>query len=127
MSAKLIIGCGYLGRRVAALWRDAGLRVLATTRSTQRADDLRALGVEPIVCDVTRPETLTALPRSVDAVVHCVGFDRAAGPSMRTVYVDGLGNVLHALAGWTGRFVHVSSTSVYGQTNGEEVTEDAVT
>lgn len=127
MSAKLIIGCGYLGRRVAAQWRAAGERVFATTRRPERADEFRALGLDPIMCDITRPESLTALPHSVDAIVHCVGLDRTAGLPMRTVYVDGLRNILTTLLGWTGRFVHVSSTSVYGQTNAEDVDETAAT
>ena len=31
---------------------------------------------------------------AAERVFYCVGFDRAAGDSMRTVYVDGLQNVL---------------------------------
>lgn len=45
---------------------------------------------------------------------------------MRRVYVEGLRNVLQALPARTN-LVHVSSTSVYGQTAGEEVDESAVT
>ena len=43
---SLIVGCGYLGRRVAARWRAPGRRVLATTRSPQHASELAALGLE---------------------------------------------------------------------------------
>jgi nucleoside-diphosphate-sugar epimerase len=127
MADKLVIGCGYLGRVVAARWRSAGHRVFATTRRPDRAASFRALGLEPVVCDVLRPETLRALPSSVETVVHCVGFDRSAAVPMRTAYVEGLSNVLTALEGWPGRFVHVSSTGVYAQTGGEEVDETAVT
>ena len=45
---------------------------------------------------------------------------------MRTVFVDGLANVLDALEG-QGRFVHVSSTGVYAQRDGEAVDETAAT
>ncbi|MBM4070965.1 MAG: SDR family oxidoreductase [Planctomycetes bacterium] len=116
---KLIIGCGYLGRRVAALWRTQGQRVFATTRG--QAENLRGLGLEPIVCDVLNPETCKTLPQ-VDTVLYCVGFDRKSGRSMRDVYVAGLENVLAHLPR-PKRFLHVSSTSVYGQMNGEEVDE----
>ena len=34
---NLVVGCGYLGLRVARLWRGAGARVLALTRSPDRA------------------------------------------------------------------------------------------
>jgi nucleoside-diphosphate-sugar epimerase len=125
VGVKLIIGCGYLGSRIAALWREQGHRVVATTRRPARAEELGRLGIEAIVCDVLDPGSLTQLP-IVDGVVHCVGLDRAAGVSMRRVYVDGLANVLDALPGQP-RFVYISSTSVYGQVSGEEVDEEAVT
>jgi nucleoside-diphosphate-sugar epimerase len=124
MSA-LIIGCGYLGQRVAALWLAQGRRVLATTRSRDRADELRQRGIEPVVCDVVDAASLQSLPR-VSTVVYCVGFDRSAGRSMREVYVQGLANVLAALPP-PERFVHVSSTGVYGQCDGAEVDETAPT
>jgi nucleoside-diphosphate-sugar epimerase len=57
-------------------------------------------------------------------------MDRAAGHSPRRVYVEGLANVLDALTKMRkmpSRFVYVSSTSVYGQTAGEEVDEHAAT
>lgn len=46
---------------------------------------------------------------------------------MHRVYVDGLANVLAALPQPAPRFVYVSSTSVYGQTDGEDVDERATT
>src|SRR2546430_750553 len=111
---KLIIGCGYLGQRVAALWLAQGHRVGGTTR---RPETFGSDGLQPIVCDVTRPETLHGLPK-VDTVVYAVGLDRAAGASMRSVYVDGLANVLEGLPP-PKKFIYVSSSSVYGQTGGE--------
>jgi nucleoside-diphosphate-sugar epimerase len=115
----LIVGCGYLGRRVAAKWRAAGRRVFAVTR--RNAAELRALGLDPIVADVTEPTTLTPLPRT-STVLYAVGMDRSAGRSMRDVYVDGLANVLAALPAG-GQFIYVSSTGVYGQSNGGFVDE----
>jgi len=132
MSDKLVIGCGYLGRRVAARWRAAGLRVFAATRSRSHADEFQRSGLEPVPCDVLDPSSLCALPEAPD-VAYCVGLDRTAGVDMRTVYVDGLANVLTALAGRRnatadgGRFVYVSSTGVYAQSDGREVDESAAT
>jgi nucleoside-diphosphate-sugar epimerase len=121
-STCLIVGCGYLGRIVARLWVRDGRHVSALTRS--RASDLRALGIEPIIGDVTDPASLR-LP-GADTVLYAVGLDRSAGKSMREVYVGGLAHVLDALP-TPRRFVYVSSTSVYGQTAGEWVDEDAPT
>jgi len=121
---RLIIGCGYLGRRVAQRWLDAGDDVCALTRSEANAATLRELGIEPVIGDVTQSESLDALPEC-DTVLHAVGFDRSAAPSKREVYVGGLQNVLDRAAGRCSQFLHISSTSVYGQADGELVDEDS--
>jgi nucleoside-diphosphate-sugar epimerase len=120
----LIFGCGYLGQRVAARWLADGHRVTAVTRSETRAADFKRRGIEPLIADVTQKDTLHELP-AADVVLFAVGYDRDAGPSMRAVYVDGLANVLSSLRGPT-RFLYISSTSVYGQSHGECVDEDAL-
>ncbi len=119
---KLIIGCGYLGRRVAALWRARGDRVFTTTRGD--GENL-PVGLDQIRCNVLLPTTLQVLPPA-DTVLFAVGFDRAAGASMRSVYVDGLANVLDNLSPPT-KFIYISSSSVYGQTGGEWVDEESPT
>jgi len=121
---KLIIGCGYLGRRVAEAWLQQGHRVSALTRSAEHADEFRSQGLEPVIGDVTDRNSLSSLPEA-DAVLYAVGFDRNAGKTMRSVYVDGLKNVLDSLAGATHRFLYISSTSVYGQSDGEWVNEES--
>lgn len=119
----LIVGCGYLGRRVAARWRAAGRRVAALTRRND--DALRALGIQPVVGDVTDPATLRDLP-AARTVLYAVGMDRTRNKTMHEVYVDGLGHVLGTLPR-PGRFVYVSSTGVYGQTDGGWVDETSPT
>lgn len=119
----LIVGCGYLGGRVADALVAAGRPVFALTRS--RADALAARGLRPVRGDVTDTGSLGPLP-AVEWVVYAVGMDRAAGKPMREVYVAGLRNVLAALPG-RPRFTYVSSTGVYGQTAGEWVTEASET
>lgn len=125
---KLIIGCGYLGRRVAAAWIGEGHYVTALTRTAENAEQLRNLGIEPVRGDVTDRPSLSNLP-DADSILYAVGFDRRSGLSQRRVYVDGLNNVLQELARRsnpttrTSRFLYISSTSVYGQTSGEWVDE----
>lgn len=131
MADKMVIGCGYLGQPVAARWRQEGHRVWTTTRDPRRVAEWRSQGWEPVLCDVLDPATLGRLP-AVATAVYCVGLDRSTGQSMRTVYVEGLANVLNA---WRDRpaderprrLIYVSSTSVYGQTGGEEVDETSPT
>lgn len=134
----LIVGCGYLGMRAAKAWVAAGRKVYALTRG--RADELRANGVEPIVGDVLAPESLKALPQT-DTVLYAVGMDRTAGKPMREVYVTGLGNVLGVLGSRelevsasvpdaltsSSRLLYISSTGVYGQTDGSWIDESSPT
>lgn len=122
--AKLVVGCGYLGSRVAqplVVGRPDGLRchaICGTRRRTPRP------GVQPIVADVTRPETLQGLPE-VEAAFFAVGYDPRSGVSRHAVYVDGLRNVLNRLSDRTARVIFTSSTGVYGQAEGDWVDEDS--
>jgi len=118
---KLVVGCGYLGLRVARLWRNAGARVCAVTRSADRARALAAEGLDPLVGDVTSPDGLPALP-AVDTLFWAVGFDRGAGASYHDVHVGGLGRVLDAIPD-TARVVFASSTGVWGTDDGGIVDE----
>lgn len=120
----LIVGCGFLGLRVARLWREAGHRVAAVTRSAERAAALRDSGIDPIVADVMQPHSLAGLPQA-DVLLYAVGYDPRSSHSKRDVYVGGLDNVLRAGAARVERLVYVSSTSVYGQTDGERVNEES--
>jgi nucleoside-diphosphate-sugar epimerase len=119
----LILGCGYLGGRVAAAYHADGHAVTALTRSPARADEFRRRGWRPVVGDVLDPGL--TLP-AADVAVYAVGYDRAAGRSLREVYYGGLASVLDRLPP-PGRFVSVSSTGVYGQTDGSAVDESAPT
>ncbi|MFV0446532.1 MAG: NAD(P)H-binding protein, partial [Planctomycetaceae bacterium] len=110
-------GCGYLGMRAALSWRATSGEVTALTRSSARADDWRTQGIGSAAGDVLQPESLRQLP-ACDVLLYAVGYDRTAGVDKRQLYVDGLRNVLNAMHGRVGRFVYVSSSSVYGEDAG---------
>jgi nucleoside-diphosphate-sugar epimerase len=120
---NLILGCGYLGRRVARLWLAGSRLVAAVTRRNE--DELAVLGIEPIRGNVLESDSLRSLPEAA-TVLYAVGLDRTSGRSMRDVYVHALGNVLGALKPCQ-RFIYVSSTSVYGQSDGGIVDEQSPT
>lgn len=117
----LVIGCGYLGSRVARRWHQAGGEVSALTRSEERAATFRQAGWQPLVGDVCGD--LPELP-TVDVVLYAVGYDRSAVHSIEQVYVDGLRQVIERLPEETGRLVYISSTGVYGATESEWVDEE---
>jgi uncharacterized protein YbjT (DUF2867 family) len=51
---------GAIGRRLVSLLLNARHRVIGTTRSTTKADGLRAAGAEPVVVDVFDAQALAA-------------------------------------------------------------------
>src|SRR5438105_10460227 len=106
------------------MWLAQGRQVRVTTRRPQEAAALRTQGMEPILCDVLDAD-MAPLP-AAETVLYAVGFDRSSGKSMRSVYVDGLANVLDRLPS-PDRFIYVSSSSVYGQTDGGWIDEASPT
>ncbi len=123
---SLIVGCGYLGRRVGRLLVARGDRVFGSVRSARSAETVRGWGIEPALADVTEPDSLKGLP-PVDRVVYCVGFDRSAGVPMREIYEEGLARFLKSLKKPPMRIVYASSTGVYGQDDGSWVDEESPT
>lgn len=119
---KLVIGCGYLGERVAQRWLNSGHETWALTRSEFHAARLADTGISPVIGDVLDPDSLKKLPPA-ETVLYAVGFDRTSKSSKRVIYVDGLRNVLEQIRGTCQQLVYVSSTSVYGQDSGEFVDE----
>lgn len=122
---QLVVGCGYLGQRVAANWRSQGREVLAVTRSTERAEKFHQSGLMPIVADICDPDSLSDLP-NFDCVLFAVGYDRSSGRTQTEVFVEGLTNVLRQVGQKCQRFLSISSTSVYGQSDGSWVDEESL-
>lgn len=130
---KLLFGCGYLGSRVAKLWRASGDEVLVVTRDKAKAARLRSEGYQTLTADVCEPAALRSLP-AAETVLFAVGYDRrsATPRSIGEVYAGGVRNVLEALAAAasaspgsaTPLFVYISSTGVYGDAVGDWVDED---
>jgi len=127
---RLVVGCGYLGERVARLWHAGGSRVCGVTRRGTRAAELATLGIEPIVADVTAGDAASwswvgSLPAAT-TVFWAVGFDRTAGKTHRDVHVSGFGRLLDALPPGP-RVILSSSTGVWGDESGGVVNEGTPT
>lgn len=120
MAGVLILGCGYLGRRVGRLCRDRGDRVFGTTRSAEKAERIASWGIEPIVRDLVRSTTDEPWP-TVDRVLFCMGH----GPPGSDDHRIGLERAIGRFAG--ASWVYAGSTGVYGQQGGVWVDEDSPT
>lgn len=120
----LIVGCGDIGTALGLRLVVAGNEVWGLRRSTRLPAPLKT-----VTADVNDPETLGVLiEQPFDYVVVILTPDSASDETYKSVYVDGLGNVLAQLkrASPIKRLLFVSSTSVYHQSSGEWVDENSV-
>ncbi len=120
----LIMGCGYVGSRLALDLRSTGDEVFGARRDPTRLPS----GIVPVAVDLSQPRSLDALPRDLDAVVYCVAAGRFEPSAYRMAYVDGLRRVLdhfEARNEPVARLIFTSSTAVYARRNGERVDESS--
>jgi nucleoside-diphosphate-sugar epimerase len=120
----LIVGCGYVGLPLGAELVRQGHEVFGVRRSASAAGELKAAGIQPLLADITRPDSLRGLPSPFDWVVNCAASGGGGVDDYRRVYLQGTRNLLD----WLGatppkKFVYTSSTSVYGQNDGSVVKE----
>lgn len=118
----LIVGCGYVGLPLGVELLKQGHVVFGLRRSP--SDELRAVGITPLLADITRAESLAGLPRDFDWVVNCVASGGGGAGEYRQLYLQGTHNLIEWLAATPlKKFVYTSSTGVYGQNDGALVTE----
>jgi len=124
----LIVGCGYVGLPLGAELVRLGHEVHGLRRTAAAETQLVAAGIRPLAGDITRPESLAALPGEFDWVVNCVASGGGDAASYREIYLQGTANLLAWLAPRPPKkFLYTSSTSVYGQTDGSTVKETSPT
>ena len=120
MAPTLIIGCGYLGRRVATRLASHpdGDEVTGLVQSEASAARLRELGIRPLVADLDRPLD-APLPSAGADVFHFLPPPAEGREDPRSA------RLLETFArdGTPRRLVYVSTTGVYGDSAGEWVDE----
>jgi len=122
----LIAGCGDVGNALAARLLTEGCDVWGVRRRVEALGE----GVQPWRIDLTEPSGFRTPPAPFDYLFYTASADRRDEDHYRSIYVDGLRNLLAALrkAGSPLRRVFfTSSTAVYGQSAGEWVDETSPT
>ena len=114
----LIVGCGDVGLRVAALLAGRW-RIVALTSSPSRLPELRAAGIVALVGDLDRGATLARLADLADAVLHL------APPAAQGDADERTARLVRALARSRRlrRIVYGSTSGVYGDCHGQWVDE----
>ena len=113
-----IIGCGYVGRRVAAALHQRGEPVTGIVRTADSAKAVAALGAEPLQLDLEH-DALDELRCAGECVFH---FAPPPGPGPAD---PAMARLLEAFdrVGHPRRLVYISTTGVYGDCAGAWVDE----
>ena len=127
MSNKVLIaGCGDVGNALATRLLADECEVWGVRRRVEALAD----GVQPWRIDLTDPGGFDTPPAAFDYVFYTASADRRDEDHYRSVYVDGLRDLLGALRDARcplRRVFFTSSTAVYGQSEGEWVDENSAT
>lgn len=120
MAKILIVGCGAIGSELAGVLSAQGHEVTGL----KRKPPLSAPGpVRYIAADICSAADLADLDSDFIQAFFIVSPDGRTEQSYRAVYETGLNNLLARLP--DTHWLMVSSTSVYGQSQGEWVDEDS--
>jgi nucleoside-diphosphate-sugar epimerase len=125
MAKILIIGCGAIGTQVAHVLSAKGHQVTGLKRNPPETDDGK---INYFTANITSSADLKDLSTDFDTMYFIVSPDGRNEESYRDIYESGLNNLLNkfSLAGAKPHWIFVSSTSVYGQSQGEWVDEDSI-
>lgn len=118
MKVFLIGASGYIGGSVAAGLLSAGHHVLGLVRSAQKAGQVQALGIDPVLGTLDDGDILMRAARDADAVINAADADHMAA----------IEAILPALAGSGKAFIQTSGSSIVGDRAwgepGDKVYED---
>src|SRR3954447_11642366 len=95
---------GYIGGSVAARLAAGGHQVTGLVRSADKADAVRAFGIEPVMGTLDDAQILTRAAQAADVVVNAASADHKGAVVA----------MLDALAGSGRAFIHTSGSSIVG-------------
>src|SRR4051794_18661661 len=95
---------GYIGGSVAAHLIAAGHQVTGLVRSPEKAEAVRARGIEPVLGTLDDGEILAQAARAADVVINAASADHKGAVVA----------LLDALAGSGKPFIHTSGSSIVG-------------
>jgi len=125
----LIVGCGYVGMSLGRVLVNQGHGVVGVRRSASGSAELAAAGIRLVTADVTSREDVHRIPGPFDWVVNAVASPYGgSAEEYRRTYLEGTRNLVAWLEETpVQKYVHTSSTGVYGQNDGGSVDETSAT
>lgn len=120
-----IIGCGYVGKALAQAWKKAGHSITATTRSKNRVEELMPVADRVIVLEGDLFHFFSTALAMHEVIVLSVAADSHSPQNYESAYLQ-TANALGAAAAklpFLRQIIYTSSTSIYGDQNGNWVDE----
>ncbi|MDR9419573.1 NAD-dependent epimerase/dehydratase family protein [Gracilimonas sp.] len=118
----LIIGCGWVGKKLGQQLAKKGTIVYGTTRSSSNFSELSELDIKPVKLELPAPSLSKIRLPETDSVLISIspgrGDDRSEYPKL-------MGQLAQVLAQRNTQVIMYSSTSVYGNAKGEVKETDA--
>ncbi|SAK93312.1 NAD-dependent epimerase/dehydratase family protein [Caballeronia ptereochthonis] len=108
---------GFIGGSIAAGLARDGHRVRGLIRRAEQSDDLKRLGIEPVIGSLDDAALLAAEARAADAVINAASSDHRGA-------VEAL---IGALEGSNKPFLHTSGSSIVGDASGGEASDKIYT
>ena len=105
---------GYIGGSVANALLKHGAQVTGLVRSIERAEEVSAFGIKPIIGTLDDDELLGAAAVNADVIINAADSDHAGSAI----------SLLNALEGTGKTFLHTSGSSIVGTHAGGELVED---
>jgi nucleoside-diphosphate-sugar epimerase len=126
MAKILIVGCGAIGYELAKILAEKGHDVTGVKRNPPPVSNEN---FKFIRADITSSTDLEALETDFEYIFFIVSADSRNDDSYHDIYETGIDLLTNKFiqAGSQAPWIFVSSTSVYGQNQGEWVDEDSAT
>lgn len=117
-SPVILAGCGYTGSRAGRIWKEAGHRVWCLVRSAASAARAEQAGVIPVRGDLDSPDPFPPLPARNAVICYFVPPPHQDQDTRLRKFLRGVEN--HGLP---RTVLYISTSGVYGDRNGQWVTE----
>jgi nucleoside-diphosphate-sugar epimerase len=120
MESVLIVGCGYIGHRVAGLLHARGTLVTGLVRSPASAAQLQSLGIDTLCCDLDGGVRLAPPSGKFGGLCYLAPPPSSGVEDTRMRgFLESLDNI-----SLPRRIVYISTSAVYGDCSGDWITEE---
>ena len=120
-----IIGCGYVGSRVARLWYEAGNDVTVTTTSPNNISALQAISSKVVILTGDDSATLQQVIGDRDVVLLSIGSKQRTPQVYRQTYLETAQNLVAAIEAGTGvkQIIYTGSYGIINDKSGGTIDE----